>query len=391
MDLFVTLVLAGSLSLSSADERPNLVVIYCDDMGWGDAPGFALLTGCYPNRIDIPLALYDLESNPSKSTDLSASNTEVVKHMMIAVEGARADLGDLITKREGGGRRSAGQSREPAARDSRQPDTVIPPPAELVARLSLSPKYTKCVMVEEFPIVGSAAVSDIALLEAAYLIRMEIGSRREILAAMAKNHVRFVVMSPTEMTTDVVEHSDLVPRNYWNRRARGLGATPSRPAVSCGEENLLCLRGDPYSTENILLHEFAHAVHEMGLNTVDPSFDGRLQSAYDAAKEAGLWKETYAMENRMEYWAEGAQSWFDTNRTNDKEHGSIDTREKLKAYDPRLAALLSEVFGDRAWRYVRPDRRRDSNASDESLAHLAGFDASTHAPFVWPEQTRGDE
>ncbi|NDG62126.1 MAG: hypothetical protein EBY29_01475 [Planctomycetes bacterium] len=267
-------------------------------------------------------------------------------------------------------------------------DVVIAPSPEIVARLSLSPFYTKCVMVEGLPVVGSAKVSDYGLLEAAYLIRKEIGHRPEILRAMAKNGVRFAVMAPTEMTTDIPEHSDLTPRNFWNRRARGLGATTARPAVSCGEENLLCLRGDPYSTENILLHEFAHAVHEMGLHTVDPTFDARLQQVYDSAKAEGLWKGTYAMENRMEYWAEGAQSWFDTNRSNDNEHGPIDTREKLKKYDPRFAALLTEIFGDGSWKYVRPDRRAELKS--EGLAHLAGFDPNNFAPFVWPENKRGD-
>ena len=271
-------------------------------------------------------------------------------------------------------------------------DAVITPPPELVARLSLSPFYTKCVMVEGLAVVGSAKVSDYGLLEAAYLLRKEIGHHAEILHAMAKNGVRFAVMAPTEMTTDIPEHSDLTPHNFWNRRARGLGATTQRPAVSCGEENLLCLRGDPYSTENILVHEFAHAIHEMGLNTVDPTFDARLQTAYDTAKAEGLWKGTYAMENRMEYWAEGAQSWFDTNRANDNEHGPIDMREKLKSYDPKLAALLTEIFGDGAWRYVRPDRRVESenDGNANGLAHLSGFDPSIRAPFIWPMKPNAD-
>ncbi|MDA0213845.1 MAG: hypothetical protein O2875_00605 [Planctomycetota bacterium] len=268
-------------------------------------------------------------------------------------------------------------------------DVAITPPPDLVAQFSLSPFYTKCVVVEGLPVVGSAKVSDCALLEAAFLIRKEIGHRPEILRAMAKNGVRFAVMAPTEMTTDIPEHSDLTPRNFWNRRARGLGATTARPAVSCGEENLLCLRGDPYSTENILLHEFAHAIHEMGMNTIDPTFDARLQQVFDSAKADGLWMGTYAMENRMEYWAEGAQSWFDTNRANDKEHGPIDTRGKLKVYDPRFAALLTEIFGDGSWRYVRPDRRAELKS--EGLEHLAGFDPNTFAPFVWPENKRGDQ
>ncbi len=102
-------VVASVVAAERAAETPNLVVIYCDDMGWGDAPGFALegctppaytkempnlarlaregstfrhyysaqpvcsasraalLTGCYPNRIGIHGALF-----PSDKTGIAA-------------------------------------------------------------------------------------------------------------------------------------------------------------------------------------------------------------------------------------------------------------------------------------------------------------------------------
>ncbi len=260
---------------------------------------------------------------------------------------------------------------------------LTPPPADLVAAWQLSPRYTKHLTLQGFPILGSDAASDYALHEAAYLIQQMIGHRPDILPALAGNRVRFVVMGPTELTTDVPEHADLSPKNYWDRRARGLGATPARPAVSCGEENLLDLAGDPYPTENILVHELAHAIHEMAVAHLDPSFDGRLQSAYAQAREAGRWANTYAMENHREYWAEGVQSWFDTNRRNDDQHGPIATRAELLAYDPPLAALLAEVFGDRPWRYRKP-RHRDAAGT----SHLAGFDPASRPSFAWPPTLR---
>ena len=258
---------------------------------------------------------------------------------------------------------------------------VTVPPRELVAAWKLSPVYTKHTSVEGLPVLGSANVSDYAVNEAVFLIKQMVGQRPEILHAMASNRVRFVIMAVSEMTTDVPEHSDLTPKSYWNRRARGLGATKARPAVSCGEENLLCLPGDPYAAENILIHEFAHAIHEMGLSVVDPTFDKRLRTAYENAKAAGLWKGTYAMQNRSEYWAEAAQSWFDCNRVNDKEHGPIDTRDKLKPYDPEVAKLLTEVFGDKPWRYSRPAKRPAAER-----AHLAGFDVTKAGRFAWPKE-----
>ncbi|HEX8914823.1 MAG TPA: hypothetical protein VF796_20895, partial [Humisphaera sp.] len=167
---------------------------------------------------------------------------------------------------------------------------------------------------------------------------------------------------------------------HWDRRARGLGPTRRRPAVSCAEENLLCFPGDPYAAENILVHEFGHAVHDMGMATADPTFDARVRKAYESAKAKGLWKGTYAMTNHHEYWGEGTQSWFDTNRRNDRDHGDVDTREKLKAYDPDLAALLTEVYGDGDWRYKRPHDR-----PPEGRAHLSGYDRSAAPRFRWPK------
>lgn len=233
----------------------------------------------------------------------------------------------------------------------------------------LDPFYQKSVLIGPFPIVASGKVRDAALLEAALIVESMLKGRQDILAAMAENKVRLAVMATGEYTCDLPEHSDLSPSDFWNWRARGLGATAHRPAVSCGEENLLHCPGDPYSTENILVHEFAHAIHQMGLNTVDPSFDKRLLEAYQAAMKSGKWKDCYAADNHSEYWAEAVQSWFGTNRENDAIHNHVNTRAELKTYDPAVAALCAEVFPDNDWTYRRAD---DPARKDE--AHLAGLD-----------------
>jgi cyclophilin family peptidyl-prolyl cis-trans isomerase len=265
---------------------------------------------------------------------------------------------------------------------------VGPVPDTVRGQFKLAEFYQKHVEVEGFPIVSSSNVSDYALLEASWIVRQMLTNRTDILQAMASNNVRLAVMAWNEFTTDIPEHSDLKSAVYWDRRARGLGATRVRPAVSCAEENLLCYPGDPYATENILVHEFAHAIHEMGMNAVDPTFDKRLRAAFQSAKEMGLWKRTYAGSNPSEYWAEGAQAWFDDNRENDALHNHVNTRAELKEYDSELAKLCAEVFGDLAWRYVKPMRR-----SEADRAHLAGHDFSKGPKFKWrpsevPERPR---
>ena len=254
---------------------------------------------------------------------------------------------------------------------------VQPVPAAERERLCLSDFYQKCIVAGGLPLLGSHRVSDHALLEAAYLIDRMLEGREDIRQALVESRTRFVVMAPDEWTTMIPEHSDLYPRRYWDKRARGLGATTIRPAVSCGEENLLEYPGDPYSTENILVHEFAHAIHEMGLVRVDPGFDARLRETYEAAKSEGRWEGTYALSNRMEYWAEGVQSYFDTNRENDGQHNHVNTRSELEAHDPRLAALIREVFGDGEWRYRKPSLR-------EKREHLADHVRDPDRRFEWP-------
>ena len=244
-------------------------------------------------------------------------------------------------------------------------------PESVRKEFSLSDFYQKHIDVGGLPVVGSQQVSDAALREAAWIVNKMIGHRTDILKSMADNNTRLAVMAWNEYTSDVPEHSHLEPRVYWDRRARGLGATPQAPAVSCAEENLLCHPNDPYATENICIHEFAHAIHQMGMVDVDPSFDSRLKRAYRQAMAAGLWKGTYAAVDPMEYWAEGVQSWFDDNRENDALHNHVNTRSELRDYDSDLAELCEEIFGDHSWRYQKPQFR---NPAEQQHLFDVNFD-----------------
>ena len=267
-----------------------------------------------------------------------------------------------------------------------QPDVVGPIPDAIRAQFKLSAFYRKYLDVSGLPVASSASVSDPALREAAWILQHVLAGRGDILRAMADNRVRVVVMAWNEFTTDVPEHSHLEPKVYWDRRARGLGATIRAPVVSCAEENLLCFPGDPYLKENILIHEFAHAMHGTGLPTVDPTFDERLKAAFENAEKRGLWAGTYAIVNRHEYWAEGVQCWFDNNRENDALHCHVNTRAELKEYDPELAALCAGIFGDEVWRYRKPMDRDQAGC-----AHLSGWDPARAPNFRWREEPLTDK
>jgi hypothetical protein len=258
---------------------------------------------------------------------------------------------------------------------------VTEPPEEVVTSFDLDPFYDQYIDVQDVPIVASERVSAYALLEAAYLIRRMVQKRPELLNGLVKHRIRFVVLAHDEMTTDIPEYSDLPNPDHWDRRARGLGATRARPAVSCGEENLLEYPGDPYASENILIHEFAHSLFTFGVLEIDRSYEKRLRETYEYAMDNGLWKGTYAAKNPQEYWAEGVQSWFNTNRENDGQHNHVDTRSELKTYDPKLARLLQDVFRNNKWRYTPPRNRSTSS-------HLKGYNPDRAPTFRWPDDLR---
>lgn len=262
---------------------------------------------------------------------------------------------------------------------------VTAPPAELQA----PDFYKKYISATGYPIVASEKVNDYALREAAYLVDLMLAKRPDVREAMIKSGSRLCIMAYNEYTTDLPDFARLgaVPmpgfegvsgKDYWDTRARGLGGSEHDPLCSCGEENLLCYTGDPYSTENIFIHEFAHNIHLRGVVRVDKTFDPRLKETYHKAMDAGLWKGKYAAQNHHEYFAEGVQSWFDNNRENDHDHNHVNTRAELVAYDPGLAAMCREVFGETELKYTKPVTRL--------TGHMAGYDPANAPSFVWPER-----
>ncbi len=249
---------------------------------------------------------------------------------------------------------------------------VTAPPAALRAPAL----YKKCFLANGYPILASAKVNDYALKEAGYLVNLMLARRPDVRQAMIQSGSRLSVMAYNEFTTELPGWQHLQPKDFWDARARGLGGSETDPLCSCAEENLLGYPGDPYAAENILIHEFAHNIHLRGMSRVAPGFDARVLAAHNTARKAGLWRGKYASVNHHEYFAEGVQSWFDNNRENDHDHNHVNTRAELLEYDPALAALCREVFGDTELKYTKPATRlRD---------HLAGYDPAAAPTFVWP-------
>lgn len=252
--------------------------------------------------------------------------------------------------------------------------------------------YTQFISADGFPVVASSKVNPYALKEAAYLIHLMLGDHPQVLQAMIRSGARMSVLAHNEFTTDLPEfahfihepHKDfpgISGKDYWDRRARGTGGSQTDPFCTSAEENLLGFPGDPYEKECILIHELAHCIHLRGMVNIDPTFDRRVKESWEKAMKAGLWKGKYPSVNHHEYFAEGTQSWFDNNRVNDHDHNHVNTRALLKEYDPGLAALCREVYGDTVIKYTKPAARL--------AGHMTGYDPATVPTFAWPERLAG--
>lgn len=254
-----------------------------------------------------------------------------------------------------------------------------PPPAQL----RLHPFYGQHLDAGGIPVVGSERVPAAALLAARDVVLGMLAHRPDLARDLARSGVRAAVIAEEEGTMDLPEHrhwekpgrgdprltqcerdeydrriAPLSAAEYWNARTRGTGGNP----VSVGAENLLARPGTRFYGENILVHEFAHAVFA-AVRRVDPALLARVRIALERAIAAGKWRGDYAAVTIDEYWAEGTQFWFETNMISRLDDGTILSADDLRRYDPALAAALAEAYG--------PSRRI---AGDPFHGHLARLD-----------------
>jgi alpha-glucosidase len=210
--------------------------------------------------------------------------------------------------------------------------------------------YTKYVDVNGIPLISSWRVPDSAFVAAhRTLYAMTSMLPEAVLDSMVGRGTRVAIMARYEGTTDIPEHHYLVNDTAlnWDLRARGLGGDLELPLTSCAEENVLAYQIDKYHAEDILIHEFAHSIHLIGLMLAVPDFDSWLKQCYENAKAKGILNGTYRITDKEEYFAEAVQDWFNVNAEMphaDGKHNWCNTREELQEFDPDLYNLLSEYF-----------------------------------------------
>ena len=226
--------------------------------------------------------------------------------------------------------------------------------------------YAKHVVASGIPILSSARVPDEALLAARAMVRDMLSNRPDLAAWLQRNGYRVAIIAEDEALLDLPENAHwtkpapddprltrcekkhyeerigrLTDRAYWDARARGIGG--QRTVGS--EEDVLGLDTSRYYGETILVHEFAHNIL-FAIQAVDPALYARVEAAYANALANDLWLNEYATTTVQEYWAEGTQFWFESNRLTVVDGTRILNRDDLARYDPALHAVLARAYGE---------------------------------------------
>jgi len=210
--------------------------------------------------------------------------------------------------------------------------------------------YGKYLDVQGMPVVAAAEVADEALERTREIVTRLLAGRPDVVEELVRSGMYLIIIGKDQVYTDMPEYRNHPDPAYQNERVRGTGGRPT----SFGEENLLSHPIDRYDDESIAVHEFCHTI-DGALRSIDPSWNVRKRAGYARAMEKGLWKDAYAASNPGEFWAELCQSYFDSNRVNNWNHGPIGTREQLRAYDPESYELVRSEFRLKPvqdWRYT---------------------------------------
>lgn len=213
--------------------------------------------------------------------------------------------------------------------------------------------YIKCAYYKGMAILGDDKVDDRAFHKIiAVFDKFLAKCDPRVMPTLVKGGTHYSIIADEEGQTSLPElaYEKNDKTIDWDKRARGMGGKEA----SGGEENILEYDDDRYKGECIYLHEFSHTLDRYAFSKLDPKFREDLRAAWQNAKDTGLWTNTYGIGNTAEYFAEGVQMYFDCARGGTPAngvHNEIINREGLKAYDPKLYALVDREFGGNPWRY----------------------------------------
>jgi alpha-glucosidase len=199
--------------------------------------------------------------------------------------------------------------------------------------------------------------------------------RHDILKTLIADGVKLVVLGPQESIADLPEYKKLADKSNVDHTLRYLSYHPEMKLLVVAQENVLANPRHMYVGDNQVIRVFADALYkvagmrpvipdyrgnqqyELRVKRLDLEFDKAVTELFDKAKAAKKWQGTAALEDKFAYWTAGVLAYFDAlgqDAAPNDFRSTVNTREKLKEYDPGLFTFVSEVMAYETkvdWRY----------------------------------------
>lgn len=236
--------------------------------------------------------------------------------------------------------------------------------------------YTQMISWQGIRLLANSEVSELAMFTAAESVFNLLRYRPDIAEAIASHGGRYAIAPVGGVAVDLPEFSHLKGQYTFDGRlyddVEALGGNLWIPLSSTTEANVLKLPSDRYSTQNVLIHEAAHLIENVGFDEV---LRAELTAAYGNATQLPIWSGTYASANEDEYFATITEAYFGVSRE-DYIFGTINTRDKLKINDPQGYTLVEKIYGSDPWQdgHFIGSEGHDDISGTEVPDFLVGWD-----------------
>ena len=207
------------------------------------------------------------------------------------------------------------------------PAQFPPPPLSL----GLDIFYQKYLKVDGVVVVAPTEVSDETMIQVGAIITGMLSTKPDLLETLVAHHLRIAIYKYNEKAGSVTQLPEFM---FWTRD----------DAVGVAEQfESEWVAGVPADTPycRTVIHEIGHMVQfAIEEQPGGAEFSSRLQAAYQAAYNAGLWRGQYAATDSREYWAEAVRLWF----WESLPPSLAASGTKLADYDPEIAMLVVEAL-----------------------------------------------
>ena len=181
-------------------------------------------------------------------------------------------------------------------------------------------------------VTAPSEVSDDKMVQARAIISGMLSGKPDLLESLPANTIRIAIFKENEEGEKVVQLPEfrLIQEDREGLTAR----TPDGWVAGVPEDDETC---------NLIIHGLASLVRS-GIEAQPDgnAFRTRLDELFEAAMSAGLWQGLDVSGSVSDYWAEAVRFWIQETLPD-----SLDANgSKLEDYDPEVAKLVEETFGE---------------------------------------------